>query len=253
MARRAGEVRDNLRSCWPRRTAAYVYFVETRGRGVFLRAAPIDVSAIVQEQLLDRMRATVLTSATLAVAGSFDYARAAGSASTTRRSCACRPSSTSRAQSLLYLPRRMPPPKSPDFADAVGARRSLEILGRTEGRAFVLFTSYAMMHAVYEIVDGGAARIRCSCKARRRAARCSTSSGPRPHAVLLATSSFWQGVDVVGEQLSCVIIDKLPFASPGDPDYRGADRGHHRRTAATRSTTTRCRSRSSRCSRGWAG
>ena len=102
--------------------------------------------------------------------------------------------------------------------------------------------------------DGGAAAIRCWCRGRRREARLLNAV---PHAPRMpccsATSSFWQGVDVVGEQLSCVMIDKLPFASPGDPDHRGADRGDQPPTAATRSTTTRCRWRFWRCCRGWAG
>jgi ATP-dependent DNA helicase DinG len=91
-----------------------------------------------------------------------------------------------------------------------------EVLQRTHGRAFVLFTSYAMLHEVHDslrgalpyplLVQGTAPRSLLLAQFRTT-----------PHAVLLATSAFWQGVDVVGEQLSCVIIDKLPFASPGDP------------------------------------
>jgi ATP-dependent DNA helicase DinG len=214
LARRAGEIRDDVRFMLAADDAAYVYFVEMRGRGVFLRAAPIDVSAIVQEQLFKRMRTTVLTSATLAVDGSFEYVR---SRLGIRRASQVRvPSEFDfTTQSLLYLPRRMPQPRSPDFAPAV-AREVTEILRRTHGRAFVLFTSYATMHAVIETVTGtlpypmfvqGTAP-RSALLAQFRAT---------PHAVLFATSSFWQGVDVVGEQLSCVIIDKLPFASPGDP------------------------------------
>ena len=109
----------------------------------------------------------------------------------------------------------MPAPKSPDYGDAV-AREVLDLLLRTEGRAFVLFTSYAMLRTVRErveldlpyplIVQGTAPRSALLAQFRST-----------PNAVLFATSSFWQGVDVVGEQLSCVIIDKLPFASPGDP------------------------------------
>ena len=214
IARRAGEIRDDLRFLLAASDAAYVFFLETRGRGVFLRAAPIDVSAIVKAMLFDRMRATVLTSATLTVEGSFDYIRARLGLAQAEE---LRVSSEFdfASQSLLYLPRRMPPPKSPDFVDAV-AREVREILRRTNGRAFVLFTSYAAMHGVFEtllgtlpyplFVQGSAPRSTLLRQFRTT-----------PHAVLFATSSFWQGVDVVGEQLSCVIIDKLPFASPGDP------------------------------------
>ena len=214
MARRAGEIRDDLRFLLSASDPSYVYFVETRGRGVFLRAAPIDVSEIIREQLLGRMRSTVLTSATLSVAGSFEYARRRLGIKSAVEICV--PSEFDFAQqSLLYLPRRMPQPKSYDFADAV-AHEVREILRRSEGRAFVLFTSYSMMHAVYESVMGS---LPYPLMVQGTAPRGVLLKQFRstPHAVLFATASFWQGVDVVGEQLSCVVIDKLPFASPGDP------------------------------------
>ena len=214
IGRRAGEIRGDLQFLLSAADAAYVYFVETRGRGVFLRAAPIDIADIVQEHIFERMRATVLTSATLAVAGSFDYVRSRLGIGAARELRV--PSEFDFArQSLLYLPRRMPAPKSLAFPDAAAAQVEA-IVERTAGRAFVLFTSYAMMHAVHErvmgsipyplLVQGTAPRSLLLNQFRRT-----------PNAVLLATSAFWQGVDVVGEQLSCVVIDKLPFASPGDP------------------------------------
>jgi ATP-dependent DNA helicase DinG len=214
LARRAGEVRDDLRFMLAADDGGFVYFVEMRGRSVFLRAAPIDVSSMLQEHLFARMRSTVLTSATLAVEGSFDYVR---SRLGIRKAVQVRvPSEFDfRTQSLLYLPRRMPQPRSPEFPQAV-AREVMEILQRTYGRAFVLFTSYATMHAVFEMVLG---RLPYPMLVQGTAPRSALLAQFRstPHAVLFATASFWQGVDVVGEQLSCVIIDKLPFASPGDP------------------------------------
>jgi ATP-dependent DNA helicase DinG len=214
LARRAGEMRDQLRFLMAASDPRHVYFVETRGRGVFLRAAPIEVADILGEVLFERMRATVLTSATLTVEGSFAYIR--GRLGLAKAAEISVPSEFDyTAQAVLYLPRRMPSPRSPDFGDAV-ALETLEILRRTHGRAFVLFTSYGVLRAVQErvapllpyplFVQGEAPR---SVLLERFRAT--------PHAVLLATASFWQGVDVAGEQLSCVIIDKLPFASPGDP------------------------------------
>jgi ATP-dependent DNA helicase DinG len=214
IARRAGELRDHLQFLLAASDPGFVYYVEMRGRGVFLRAAPIDVAEIVREHLLSRMRTTVLTSATLAVGGSFAYVRSRlgiDEASELRV-----PSEFDFArQSLLYLPRRMPPPKSPDFADAA-ADQVRHILEQTRGRAFVLFTSYSMMHAVHETIMG---RVDYPLFVQGTAPRTALLKQFRatPHAVLLATSAFWQGVDVAGEQLSCVVIDKLPFASPGDP------------------------------------
>ena len=214
VGRRAGETRDELGFLLRAGDPDYVYYLEIRGRGVFLRASPIDVSTIVRELLLDRMQATILTSATLSVAGSFDYVRRRLGV---RDAAEVRLPSEFRyeEQAILYLPPAMPDPRSPLFASAV-SREVLEILRRTEGRAFVLFTSYSVLRDVerqlasalaYPVLVQGSAP-------RSVLLRQFRSLG---NAVLLATSSFWQGVDVVGEALSCVIVDKLPFASPAEP------------------------------------
>jgi ATP-dependent DNA helicase DinG len=192
----------------------FVYYLETRGRGVFLRASPIDVSTIVREVLLERMTSTVLTSATLTVDGSFDYVRGRLGI---RRAHEIRLASEFdyARQSILYLPKRMPDPRSREFA-AAAAREVIEIVKRTRGRAFVLFTSYANLR---EVQARASAEIEYPILVQGSAPRSALLRDFKatPNAVLLATSSFWQGVDVVGEALSCVIIDKLPFASPGDP------------------------------------
>jgi ATP-dependent DNA helicase DinG len=214
LQRRAGELHRDLRLLLRGDDPDLVYFLETRGRGVFLRAAPVDVSRLVREAVFDRFRSVVLTSATLAVDNSFAYVK--GRLGVREADELCVPGEFDYAsQALLYLPRRMPPPKSPDFAGAV-AVEAIDILRRTRGRAFVLFTSYAVLRSVQRelevalpyplLVQGQAPRTTLLQMFRST-----------PNAVLLATSSFWQGVDVVGEALSCVIVDKLPFASPGDP------------------------------------
>ena len=217
LSRRAVELRDHLRFLLAAGDSDYVYFLETRGRSVVLRAAPIDVSTIVREVLFDRMQATVLTSATLTVEGSFDYVRARLGIDGVQRPVLMRLSSEFdyTRQAVLYLPRRMPDPRSPEFPEAA-AREVIEILRRTAGRAFVLFTSYAMLGAVRALVEPA---IEFPVFVQGAAPRSTLLRQFRetPHAVLLATSSFWQGVDVIGEALSCVIIDKLPFASPADP------------------------------------
>jgi ATP-dependent DNA helicase DinG len=214
LVRRAGEIRTDLRFLLRASDTDYVFFVEFRGRGVFLRASPIDVSSIVRELLLDKMRTTVLTSATLTVDGGFGYIR---DRLGIRNAAEIRlPSEFDfERQAVLYLPPRMPDPRSPEFAGAAG-RQVVEILRRTRGRAFVLFTSYATLRAVQGVaemaldypifVQGTAPRTQLLKQFRGT-----------PHSVLFATASFWQGVDVVGDALSCVIVDKLPFASPGDP------------------------------------
>jgi ATP-dependent DNA helicase DinG len=214
IVRRAGELRDELRLLLRASDPEYVYFVEFRGRGTFLRAAPVDVSAIVRELLLDRVRTTVLTSATLTVDGTFEYIRQRLGIARAEEICLASEFDFAR-QAILYLPPNMPDPRAGEFAVAAG-RQVIEILRRTEGRAFVLFTSYRTMRDVLGIAEMA---LEYPIFAQGTAPRSELLKRFRetPHAVLFATSSFWQGVDVVGEQLSCVIIDKLPFASPADP------------------------------------
>jgi len=214
LGRRAADIRDDLKFILRANDAGYVYYLEIRGRGVFLRASPIDVSTIVQDVLFDRFHGTVLTSATLTVDRSFAYVRGRLGLKTASEIRLDSEFDYAR-QSILYLPRNMPDPRSPDFVSAA-AGEVIEILKRTEGRAFVLFTSYTNLREVHRIA---AAELEYPMFVQGSAPRSSLLRDFKatPHAVLLATSSFWQGVDVVGDALSCVIIDKLPFASPGDP------------------------------------
>jgi ATP-dependent DNA helicase DinG len=214
LGRRAHELRADLRFLLRADDPAYVYFLEARGRGVYLRASPIDVSDIVRDVLLEPMTAVVLTSATLTTDGSFTYVRdrlGLGDADEIRLDSEFDYAN----QAILYLPRRMPDPRSPQFVPSA-AREIVEILQRTRGRAFVLFTSYANLREVRGIAER---ELEFPILVQGTAPRSALLRDFRttPNAVLLATSSFWQGVDVVGEALSCVIIDKLPFASPGDP------------------------------------
>jgi ATP-dependent DNA helicase DinG len=214
MHRRAAELRDDLKFLLRADDPDYVYFVESRGKGLFLRADPIDVSRIVRDAVFDRFRTVILTSATLAVDGAFDYVKARlGIRQAEQVRVASEFDFTTQA--LLYLPRKMPPPNTPAFAEAA-ARETIELLRRSRGRAFVLFTSYAMLRTVQRFVEMA---IEYPILVQGTAPRSMLIDRFRstPNAVLLATSSFWQGVDVVGDALSCVIIDKLPFASPGDP------------------------------------
>jgi ATP-dependent DNA helicase DinG len=214
LVRRTGELRDDLRRLLRAGDAEYVYFVEVRGRGIFLRAAPVDVSAIVRELLLDRMRTVVLTSATLTVDGGFDYIRQRLGISRAAEICLPSEFDFSR-QAILYLPPRMPDPRSVEFPMAAG-RQVIDILKRTHGRAFVLFTSYRTMRDVQALAEM-ALDYPLFAQGTTPRTQLLRQFRETPHAVLFATSSFWQGVDVVGDALSCVIIDKLPFASPGDP------------------------------------
>ena len=212
---RANAIADDLETLTAADDDRYVHFVEIRGRSVLLRAAPIDVSAIIRDAVLGAGRhATVLTSATLTVEGTFDYALGrlgVPDAQTIRV-----PSEFDfGTQAVLYLPDQMPDPRSREY-NAAAAEVIESLLTCTLGRAFVLFTSYAAMH---EVRDRLAGRLEWPMLVQGTAPRPALLRDFRatPNAVLLATSSFWQGVDVAGESLSCVIIDRLPFASPADP------------------------------------
>ena len=184
------------------------------GRSTFLQATPIDVSELLHELLFETIPTVVLTSATLTVQGGFEHIRKRLGMNEARELVV--PSHFRYGeQALLYLPPEMPDPRDPEFAEAAAdcIRRVLEI---SRGRAFCLFTSYAQMRDLYErllpvldypiLLHGTAPR-----KALLDEFRIT------PNAVLFGTSSFWQGVDVQGEALSCVIIDRLPFAVPNDP------------------------------------
>ncbi len=118
-------------------------------------------------------------------------------------------------QAIIYLPKAMPDPRSPEFTQ-LAAGEIVKILQITNGRAFVLATSNASMKALYELVSS---RVSFPCFVQGTMSKTGLLEKFRetPNAVLFATASFWQGVDVQGEQLSCVIIDKLPFAVPTDP------------------------------------
>lgn len=214
IGRRAAEIRDDLTFLLRASDPDYVFYLEWRGRGIFLKASPVDVSRVVREFLLDRFETAVFASATLAVDDNFDYIR--GRLGIGRARELRLPSEFDYAtQTVLYLPQRMPSPKLPAFAPAVAAE-TVAILERTRGRAFVLFTSYAMLRSVQAVIE---ASLDFPIFVQGSAPRSALLDRFRstPHAVLLATSSFWQGVDVAGEALSCVIIDRLPFASPADP------------------------------------
>jgi ATP-dependent DNA helicase DinG len=190
---------------------------DTEGRGrqnVFLQATPIDVGPILRECLWSKLECAVLTSATLAVGGGFEYIRQRLGLEHARESVL--PSHFDyENQALFYVPPDLPDARTPQFT-ALAADRIRQLLEITRGRAFVLFTSYAQMNDVYQRLLG---ELEFPMLRQGDAPKSALLEEFRltPNAVLFATSSFWQGVDVQGEQLSCVIIDRLPFAVPSDP------------------------------------
>jgi ATP-dependent DNA helicase DinG len=205
-----------------------VFWIEYRGEGrrtrggqthIVLQATPIDVSQILKQTLFENLETAVLTSATLAVAGNpdrgnFDYVRQRVGLEHAREMIVTSHFDYAK-QAILYVPPDMPDPRSTQFGRAA-AEKIRRLLDITQGRAFCLFTSYAQMNDIHDRLLGelpfpmllqGSAPKNALLEEFRLT----------PNAVLFATSSFWQGVDVQGEQLSCVIIDRLPFAVPNDP------------------------------------
>jgi ATP-dependent DNA helicase DinG len=214
LARRAAETRRELAFLLESEEKSYVYWYERRGRGVFLAATPIDVSEILHEKLFDRFDTVVLTSATLAVGGRFDYLKQRLGVLPARE-VVLPQEFNFREQALLYIPRDMPDVRHPSFS-AGAAEEITRLLEISQGRAFCLFTSYSQMRDVFERVSS---RVKFPLLLQGTAPRSILLDRFRStaNAVLFATSSFWQGVDVPGSQLSCVVIDKLPFAVPSDP------------------------------------
>ena len=212
--RRATELGQALRFVLEEDDDRFVYWVEKRARGCFLQATPIDVSTILAEKLFREVDSVVLTSATLAVAGGFDFAEKRLGLEGARTLIV--PGHFDyQKQVLLYVPQQLPDPRNPAFARNA-AEEVTRILRHSRGRAFVLFTSYQQMRLVHDHVSFEIEYPTLLQGTAPRSALLDEFRGT-PNCVLFATSSFWQGVDVPGEQLSCVIIDKLPFAVPSDP------------------------------------
>ena len=214
LIRRLRQIRFDLEFIVTGPDKKFVYWLERRGRGVFLRASPIDVAGLLQDKLFDEVPTVVLTSATLSSGGNFAFIRDRLGLDAAEDLIAESTFDYQR-QAILYLPPAMPDPRSREWQSAA-VDEVIKIINATEGRAFVLSTSLAGMQSLYEnvfmevdypcLVQGSASKGQLLKRFRET-----------PNAVLFATSSFWQGVDVRGEQLSCVIIDKLPFAVPTDP------------------------------------
>jgi ATP-dependent DNA helicase DinG len=230
LKKRAGRLRTELEFLLESNSSNMVYWMERRisggnallqkaaarsaSRHTFLQATPIDVSELLHELVFEQIPTVVLTSATLTVQGGFEHLRRRLGMTETRELVV--PSHFRYGeQALLYLPPNMPDPREPDFQEAA-VRCIQRVLELSQGRAFCLFTSYSQMRNFYErllpvldypiLLHGTAPR-----KALLEEFRAT------PNAILFGTASFWQGVDVQGEALSCVIIDRLPFSVPTDP------------------------------------
>jgi ATP-dependent DNA helicase DinG len=206
IARRSFELRQEVAFLFESNEKNYVYWYERRNKGVFLTATPIDVSQILRQRLFEQFDTVVLTSATLTVGGRFEFIRQRlGLDHVKERTLP--PEFDYAEQALLYLPTKMPDVRDAGFASKA-ADEIVQLLEHSQGRAFCLFTSYSQMNDLFERV-----RTRVSFPLLLQ------GTAPRsvllerfkntPAAVLFATSSFWQGVDVPGQQLSLVTVDRV--------------------------------------------
>lgn len=214
---RCTELRNELSTVMSQRVKSLVYLAERRKKGVILEGLPLDVADLFRDKVLTLPGPKIFTSATLTAGGSFDFflSRLGMSADRKLSTLSLGHVFDYANNALVYIPDRLPVPNHPDFVE--GVCTIVDYLVRTtEGRAFVLFTSYRNLDLVYEAMQedfpypllkqGEAPKGELLDRFRKNVS-----------SVLFATHSFWEGVDVQGESLSLVIIDKLPFANPSDP------------------------------------
>lgn len=216
LARRAREMRDDLATIAEQRQKSHVYWGEVRPTGTLLTASPIEVGELVRRYIVTSGPTPIFTSATLTAAGDFSYQRVRlGLDDPASCDELLVPSPFDYArQALLYVPRDLPPPADDSYS-AAAVQRTLELLAITQGRAFLLFTSHRALRDAAarlattpypRLVQGDAPRATLIDRFRAT-----------PNAILLGTGSFWEGVDVPGDALSLVVIDKLPFSPHTDP------------------------------------
>ncbi len=213
-ARRASELLDRLMMISESPPAEYVAWFETTARTFTLYLTPLDIASAFRSHTGNGKKAWIFTSATLAIKQSFAHFQARLGLEQAETGLWDSPFDYAR-QTLLYIPPMLPAPSAPDYTDRV-IDTALPVLAASRGRAFILFTSHRALKVAANrlrdklnyplLVQGDAPRSELLRRFRDLG-----------NAVLLGTSSFWEGVDVRGEALSCVIIDKLPFASPDDP------------------------------------
>jgi ATP-dependent DNA helicase DinG len=218
-AKRGGELNDNLRDIalfFDNNDHKFVHWYEKRERAVILSATPIEVADELRKNLYTTVGSCVLTSATLSSGGSFSYIKERLGLDESAEVLQFSSPFDYRNRTLLYIPEAsFPEPTNHEFLHLV-ADRVLEILRLSEGRALVLCTSFKGMDSLAAFLEGA---LDYPVLVQGRASRNSLlrSFREETHSVLLAVASFWEGVDVVGESLSCVIIEKLPFEVPSDP------------------------------------
>ena len=222
LARRTAELGASLRRWREDGSVEFVRWVEVYSQALRLHATPLSVAEIFRKQLEGRPRAWIFTSATLAVSGDFSLYRRELGLAEARTACWDSPFDYA-AHALLYIPRELPEPNSPEHTRAV-VERALPVIRASRGRAFLLFTTLRGMRLAHELLRAAFAREGLAYPLLQQGEGSRSELLERfrrlGNAVLVASASFWEGVDVRGEALSLVVIDKLPFAPPEDPVLR---------------------------------
>jgi DNA polymerase-3 subunit epsilon/ATP-dependent DNA helicase DinG len=199
----------------------YWFTLAARSENLILRAAPINVGTLLRERVYSERRSTVFTSATLAVGGTFDYFRSRIGLGPQAEELILPSPFDFLHQALVCLPTDLPAPEHEDF-DAAVERIVAALAQKVGGRTLVLFTSHRQLRDVHtalkQRVDLDDVLILAQgIDGQRRQLLKAFEEAERP--LLLGTSSFWEGIDVPGERLSCVVMVRLPFPVPTDPVY----------------------------------
>jgi ATP-dependent DNA helicase DinG len=215
LANRAHELGQSMDRIFGSSDPDWLRWYERRKKTVVLHASPLDISQSMKDLLYEKVGTLIFTSATLSTHGHFQYFRSRMGLMDAVLEGLYPSHFNFESNALFYVPTDLPPPTDPLFTTKI-SERVLEILEITAGRGLVLFTSHHNLNVVYRLLQG---RVPYTLFKQGDAPKSVLLEKFRTdtHSVLLATGSFWQGVDVPGEALSCLIVDKLPFDSPGDP------------------------------------
>ena len=213
--RRSSELSAALQLLIEQKDESFVYWHELTQQAAFLNATPIEIAPVLKDFLFPATAAVVMTSATLSVAGAFDFVRNSLGVPPESRELLLRSPFEFERQAIAYIPSRFPAPNDRAFCTQI-AEQAAEIMKKTGGRTLFLFTSYRNMYEVHKLFEGKIS-FPLLVQGQKTKRALLQEFKDKVDSVLLATSSFWQGIDVPGEALSCVIIDKLPFEVPDDP------------------------------------
>ena len=217
------DVRSRLHACVHQPGQGTVYWVSggSRFRAAWLNAAPLEVASLLRERLFATPEASILVSATLAIGGSFDYVKRRLGLDDACAHALGSPFDYARA-ALLYVPNDLPDPTQPGYQSRM-ERTVVDVVTRLQGRTLVLFTSRAQLrttyHALREPLAAQGIKLLGQGIDETSRTRLLDSFRRGSRVALFGTNAFWEGIDVVGEALSCVMLTRLPFAVPTDPVY----------------------------------